>query len=206
MSDVSVFAPVLLPSAPGTRDPAAPDLIHGAAAGMTTGWGIAESTRGAGSGPWRSCGCRPGWRRRRWCGSCRRRGRRRIPACRRLCFRYWRDRAGPGRALRPAAGARLPTRLAARLPAQGRVDLDRARRGHRGGVGGGRVARPGRDRALRGGAQPAGVGGLLVARAPRLTADGGGKMATGWRHIPFAPISTAILAVEQKMSAFPTNH
>ena len=86
--------------------------------------------------------------------------------------------AGPGRALRPAAGARMPARVAARLPARGTVGLDRARRGHRGGVGGGGAARSGRDRALCGGSQPARVGGLMVARAPRRKVDGGGRRGT----------------------------
>ena len=85
--------------------------------------------------------------------------------------------AGLRRALRPAAGARLSARLAARLPARSRVGLDRARRGHRGGVGGGGAARPDRDRGLCGGGQPAGVGSLVVARAPGLTADGAGPAA-----------------------------
>ena len=79
--------------------------------------------------------------------------------------------------LRPAAGARMPARVAARLPARGRVGLDRARRGHRGGVGGGRAARPGRDRGLCDSAQSAGVGNLVVAREARLTAEGGGPAA-----------------------------
>ena len=62
-----------------------------------------------------------------------------------------------------------------REPARGPVGLDRARRSYRGGVGGGRAARPDCDCGLCGGAQPARVGGLVVARAPRLRATAAGR-------------------------------
>ena len=153
-----------------TPQRAAPGLIHGAAAGMCIGWRIAESSTGAGSGRWRCCGCRPGSSRRRWCGSCRRRGRRGgfQPAA--AAAADVSGIAGPGSALRPAAGARLPARVAARIPACSRLGLDHARCGDSGGDGGGGAARSDRDRALRDSVQPSRVGGLVVARTPRLTA------------------------------------
>ena len=68
------------------------------------------------------------------------------------------------------AGARLPARVAARIPACSRLGLDHARCGDSGGDGGGGAARSDRDRALRDSVQPSRVGGLVVARTPRLTA------------------------------------
>ena len=63
-----------------------PGLIRGPAPGMGRPWTIGDSSGAAGSGCWRSCGCRPGSWRRRWCGSGRSTGCRRRPAwCRRCC-------------------------------------------------------------------------------------------------------------------------
>ena len=56
------------------------------------------------------------------------------------------------------------------LPARGVVCWDWPERCNSCSVGGGRVARSGRDRHLRGGAQPAGVGRVVVAGAARLAA------------------------------------
>ena len=100
------------------------------------------------------------------------------PGCRRRCCRCCAGSLVLRRALRPAAGARLSARLAARLPARGRVGLDRARRGDRGVVGGGGAARPGlRSRSMRWWSACRCWASLVVARAPRLTADGCGPAA-----------------------------
>ena len=82
--------------------------------------------------------------RRRWCGSCRRRGRRRVPACRRRCCRCWRDRwswllpaACRWRSVAGACGG-LATGAGPGWPG---LDWER----HRGGVGGSRAARTDHD-------------------------------------------------------------
>ena len=103
-----------------------------------------------------------------------------LPARRSLPVAGGADRSGitaPGCALRPAARARLPTALAAALPARGLARRDRAGGRHRRGIAGGGPARSGGDRCLCGGTQPAGVGRVVVAGAARLTTDGGGPAA-----------------------------
>ena len=87
------------------------------------------------------------------------------------------DRADPGRALRPAAGARLPPALAPALPARGLDRGIRAGRRDRRRVAGGGPAGAGRDRGLCDRAQPAGMGVMVVAGAARLTAADGGPAA-----------------------------
>ena len=67
--------------------------------------------------------------------------------------------AGFRRALRPASGARLPAAVAAGVSRRGLDGGHRAWRGHGSGVACGGAARAACDRRLRGGAQPAGVGG-----------------------------------------------
>ena len=70
-----------------------------------------------------------------------------------------------------ALGCRRVWRLGYRRGAW--LGLDRAGSGHRGGVGGGRAARTDRDRRLCSGSKRADMGRVVVAGAPRLTADGG---------------------------------
>lgn len=81
----------------------------------------------------------------------------------------------PGCALRSAADARLKAHVAARLSKRRVACLDRTGRCHPGRHSCDGVAGTGRDRGLRGGAQPAGLGGVVVARTPGLTRDGGGR-------------------------------
>lgn len=73
--------------------------------------------------------------------------------------------AYPGRALRPAAGAGVPAVVAAGLPPRCLDVGDIARRFHFGDDAGGWTPRPDSHRSLRGGLKPAGLGGVVVARA-----------------------------------------
>ena len=85
--------------------------------------------------------------------------------------------AGPGRALRPAAGAGVPPGLAPGLSPRRLGGGHRARRADGSGVPGGGAAGADRHRGLCGGAQPAGVDRLVVPGEVGLMTDGGGPAA-----------------------------